>query len=533
MNRRARLLIALCVASAGGVMAPARAQYNCIGVSPASNTTVTGTDVVTGLDAPLFVTAPRGDTTRIFVVEKGGRIRIHKHGQPPDTLQTFLDITARVADDDGEMGLLGLAFDPAFATTRRFWVHYTEDDGDIYTVVARYTASLANPDVADTTETRLFRVEHPETNHKGGMIAFGSDGFLYVGVGDGGGGGDNHGECGNGQDRSVLLGKILRVDVRGLDPNATAPDCGLDAANYTIPSTNPFRDGAGGLCDEIWAYGLRNPWRFSFDVSTGDLYVGDVGQGCTEEVDYAARLSPGGQNYGWRQMEGSHCFDIDDEDNCDPSGVSCPGSPPCFDPGLALPVAEYSHSDGCSITGGYVYRGCRMPNVKGRYFYGDYCNGETDSFVISNGVATNPVRVTPQFGNVGSLSSYGVDGQGELYAVSLGGIVRKFVPPFADLEVSGKGAGTTLRLSKSGSWTWENLFTATDVPVSFYRVYRGTPGGAYACVLRTTTPSWTGGGDSAVPSPGQLFTYVVTAVNASGVETKRGTSGTFNATSCP
>jgi hypothetical protein len=370
------------------------------------------------------------------------------------------------------------------------------------------------------------------------MLMFGADGFLYIGMGDGGGTGDGHGTCGNGQNRSVLLGKLLRIDVRGVDPAATAPDCGLPGANYTVPKSNPFNDGAGtGFCDEIWAYGLRNPWRPSFDALNNELYIADVGQNCTEEIDWARAGDAGGKNYGWRQMEGLQCFDINNPNVCNPLGQICAGSPPCNDPSITLPVLQYSHTGGaCAITGGYVYRGCRMPNYRGRYFYGDYCLGRVDSFVLSSGVPTLPMTVTSQVdpgGTLfGDLSSFGTDGQGELYAVALNGSVRKFVPPFTDLEVSGAKANA-FRLSKAGDWTWEDLFVSTDVPVSYYRVYRGSVAGAYTCVFKALTPSWPAGGDPAVPVPGQLFAYVVAAVDGTGAESKRGTVGTFNAATCP
>lgn len=540
MSHPLRLLVFTVIATlATAALAPALAQYDCTGISPTTNTTLAGTVVAQGLVLPVFVSAPVGDPTRIFIVEKAGRIRIHKHGQSVTTLSTFLDITSRVDDGSSEMGLLGLAFDPDYATTGRFWVDYTETVGSqIYTVIARYAVSSGNPDIADTIEDRLFRVAQPDTNHKGGMIAFGSDGFLYIGLGDGGGSGDGHGTCGNGQDRSVLLGKILRIDVRGIDQSGTAPDCGLGGANYEVPSTNPFSDGAGGMCDEIWAYGLRNPWRPSVDALTGDLYIADVGQNCTEEVNFESSTSAGGKNYGWRQMEGLHCFDPNNSNNCNPSGSMCAGSPACNDPSITLPVVEYPHSGGaCSVTGGYAYRGCRMPNYGGRYFYGDYCTGKVSSFVMSGGVATSKTDVSAQIDPSGTLngglSSFGTDGQGEVYAVSLNGFVRKIVPPFIDLEVSGPGAGTGLSLSKSGSWSWENLFASTDYAVSYYRVYRGPVGGPYTCIVKATSPAWPGGGDAAVPPVGQLFAYVITAVNASGQETKPGTSGTFNSTTCP
>ncbi len=521
---------------------PAVAQSVCSGVSPAGNTTLSSVTVVSGLSLPLFVASPPGDTGRLFIVEQAGTIRIHKKGDPAGTWTTFLNITPRVNSSSTEMGLLGLAFDPGYVTNRRFYVNYTETvASQIYTVVARYTATVVNPDLADpTSEVRILRVAQPEVNHKGGMLAFGPDGFFYVFMGDGGGSGDAHGTCGNGQDRTVLLGKVLRVDVRGVDPAGTAPDCGLTGANYTVPSTNPFRDGAGtGNCDEIWAYGLRNPWRSTFDALNGDLYVADVGQNCWEEVNWVAGTSTGGENYGWRQMEGFHCYNLNQTFTCNPAGAVCGGSPACNDPSINKPEVEFGHTAAgeCAITGGYAYRGCRMTSWQGTYFYGDYCAGFVRSFKMVGGVPTSLLDVTSQVDPggtlVGSLTSFGVDGQGELFAVSQNGFVNKFVPPFPALEVSAVGAGTELTLSKTGDWTWENLFLATEVPVSLYRVYRGAVNGAYSCVFKALSPKWSAGGDPANPAPGQLFAYVVSAVNASGQETKRGTTGTFNAATCP
>jgi hypothetical protein len=327
--------------------------------------------------------------------------------------------------------------------------------------------------------------------------------------------------------------------VRGIEPGSTPPDCGLSGATYGVPPSNPFSDGPGtGSCDEIWADGVRNPWRSSFDALTGDLYVADVGEMCWEEVNWVAATSAGGENYGWRQMEGFQCYNPNQTSTCTPAGAVCGGSPPCNDASIRLPVINYSHaSGGCAVTGGYVYRGCRMPTYRGRYFYGDFCTGLVNSFVMSGGSATSPQDVSSQVDPGGTLafnlSSFGVDGQGEIYAVSLAGSVRKFVPPFASLEVSGVGAAARFRLDKTGDWTWEDLFAATDVPVSFYRVYRGSIGGAYACVFKATTPKWPAGGDPINPAAGQLFTYVVSAVNGAGVESIRGTTGTFNTATCP
>jgi glucose/arabinose dehydrogenase len=537
-----RVVAALVAVLAAAAAPTARAQYACSGVSESTNTALSGVVVASGLSQPVFVTAPPGDTSRIFIVERFGIIKIHKRGQAPSTLSTFLDLTAIVDPSIDEMGLLGLVFDPSYGTTRKFWVNYTETvAGQIFTVVAAYTTSLADPDVADAgSESRVLRFAQPENNHNGGMLAFGPDGFLYVFTGDGGGGGDPHGACGNGQNRQVLLGKTLRIDVRSVDPGATLPDCGLSGANYGVPSTNPFRDGPGvGMCDEIWSYGLRNPWRSAFDASNGDLYIADVGQNCWEEINWVPGTSSGGENYGWRQMEGLHCYSMGQPFVCNPIGGVCGGTPPCNDPGFTNPVLNYQHTAAgeCAITGGYAYRGCRMKNYRGTYFYGDYCAGFVKTIVMSGGIATNPQTVTAQVDPVGwltsGLSSFGVDAQGELYAMSLGGFVVKVVPPFANLEVSAPGAAAAFRLGKTGDWTWENLFLATDVPVSFYRVYRGAVNGAYSCVFKTTTPAWPSGGDPVNPVGGQLFAYIVRAVDGAGVETAAGTPGTFNAGTCP
>jgi len=525
------------------VPSAARAQYTCTGVSESKNAALSSVVVASGLTDPVFLSSPPDDTNRIFIVERAGRIRIHKHGQSTTTLLTFLDIDPKVdSTTDGEMGLLGLAFDPSYATTRFFWVYYTETvSSQIYSVVARYTATAGNPDVADAaSEVRVLRFAQPEGNHKGGMLAFGADGFLYIFTGDGGGGGDQHGACGNGQNRNVLLGKVLRIDARDIDHDATAPDCGLPGATYTVPASNPFRDGAGiGLCDEIWAYGVRNPWRSSMDALNGDLYIADVGQNCWEEINWVPGTSTGGENYGWRAMEGFQCYNPNQTFTCTPAGATCAGSPACNDPGITLPVVNFSHGgqNECAVTGGYVYRGCRMSNFRGIYFYGDYCAGFVKSFRMVGGVATGQTEVTAQVDPTGTLpfafSSFGVDGLGELYVLSLNGSAMKVVPPMADLEVSGLGAADALRLSKTGDWTWENLYLTTDIPISFYRVYRGSVNGAYTCAFKATLPKWPAGGDAAVPPPGVLYTYVVTAVSGTGAESKRGTTGTFNASTCP
>jgi len=528
-------LLALVVSTA---TPPSRAQ-TCAGVSPASGTALTSVTVASGLISPVFVASPPGDTDRLFIVEQAGRIKIRRRGETTAS-KTFLDIASKVDSSAGELGLLGFVFDPDYATTGHFWVNYTETVlSQHYTVVARYSVDSHDPEAADPlSEVRTIRIPQPEDNHNGGMLAFGPDGFLYIFMGDGGGGGDYHGTCGNGQDRTVLLAKVLRLDVRGVDPNATAPDCGA-GGTYGVPLSNPFRDGVGvGSCDEIWSYGVRNPWRSSFDPATGDLYVADVGEGCWEEVNWTAS-GVGGLNYGWRVMEGTHCFNLADLTTCTPAGAICAGSPPCDDPGITLPVVEYQHSapNGCAIVGGYVYRGCKMPAWAGAYFYSDFCSGFVRTFTMSGGAPTNPQDVTTQVDPSGTfhylVGSFGQDAQGELYIALLNGQVKKLVPAFPSLEVSGPGSANQFRLSKLGDWTWEDLYLATDVPVNLYRVYRGSLGGAYSCVFKATSPKWPGGGDPAVPAAGQLFAYVVSAVNAAAQETQPGTTGTFNAATCP
>jgi glucose/arabinose dehydrogenase len=340
--------------------------------------------VVTGLDLPLYLTAPAGDS-RLFIVEKTGRIRIVKDGELLPT--PFLDISANVSTGS-EQGLLSMAFHPDYASNGFFYVDYTDTNGD--TRVIRYTVSAGNPDVSDPGSAKtLLMVEQPFANHNGGLVLFGRDGMLYIGLGDGGSGGD---PFGNGQSLGTLLGKILRIDVDAGDP-------------YAIPPDNPFvgREGARG---EIWAYGLRNPWRFSFDAATDRLYVADVGEGVWEEVDIVPARQ-GGQNYGWNTMEGKHCFD----------------SSSCDQTGLTLPVLEYSHSDGCSITGGNVYRGSLAPALAGQYFYSDFCSGFLRSFTFDGNTVTS--ETTWDVGDIGNVQSFGEDAAGELYILSANGTVYR------------------------------------------------------------------------------------------------------------
>ncbi|MEO7987546.1 MAG: PQQ-dependent sugar dehydrogenase [Gemmatimonadales bacterium] len=348
--------------------------------------------VATGVGYALYVTAAPGDSSRIFIVDKGGTIRIVKDG----TLlpAPFLDITSLVSTG-GEQGLLGLAFDPGYATNGRFVVHYTDTGGN--TRVSTFARSGADPDLADpASEQVVLTAEQSFENHNGGELLFGPDGLLYLGLGDGGSGGDPDGR---GQDLTDLLGSILRLDLRTTIP-------------YTIPADNPFA-GTPAARPEIWSYGLRNPWRFSFDRATGDLYIGDVGQNQWEEVDVSPAAEGGGRgvNFGWNIMEGLHCF----------------ASATCEQSGLALPVLEYSHDDGCSVTGGYVYRGAAIPALQGFYFYADYCGGWVRSFRYQGGQATEPFN-WPSLAPGGSVTSFGEDAAGELYVTSADGGVFRIVP---------------------------------------------------------------------------------------------------------
>jgi glucose/arabinose dehydrogenase len=287
-----------------------------------------------------------------------------------------------------------MAFHPDYAQNGRFYVSYTNAAGN--TRVVRYEVSAADPDSADpATASQVLAVVQPYTNHNGGLIAFGPDGYLYVGLGDGGSGGDPQNRA---QNLDSLLGKMLRLDVNGGTP-------------YTIPASNPLVGAAGR--DEIWARGLRNPWRFSFDRVTGDLYIGDVGQNAWEEVNVQPAASPGGENYGWRIMEGTACFN--------PSN-NCPTA------GLTLPVTVYGHGAGCSITGGYVYRGTALPVLAGQYLYSDYCAGFVRSFAYAGGGAADPRDWTAQLGPSGNVTSFGEDAAGELYIMTAGGDLYRISP---------------------------------------------------------------------------------------------------------
>ncbi|HSL30293.1 MAG TPA: PQQ-dependent sugar dehydrogenase [Anaerolineales bacterium] len=333
--------------------------------------------VVGGLQRPVDL-QPDG-SGRLFVLEKVGRIRIIEIAQLLEA--PFLDITDRVGSSSNEQGLLGLAFHPQYSENGRFFVNYTDVNGD--TVIARFHVTN-DPNAADpNSEVRLLGIDQPFANHNGGVLAFGPDGYLYAGLGDGGSQGDPNE---NAENPDRLLGKILRLDVDSAEP-------------YTVPADNPFGS-------EVWAYGLRNPWRISFDKATGDLYIADVGGSSWEEIDFLPTGSPGGANFGWDHREGAHEFE---------------GGGPA---GMIDPVAEYSHAEGgCSVTGGYVYRGT-MPEWNGIYLYGDYCSGFIWG-LINNGSAWQSQRLFDMDVNI---TSFGQDTAGEIYLISDNGGIFRLAP---------------------------------------------------------------------------------------------------------
>lgn len=351
--------------------------------------------VSSGLDGPMLVTHAPNDSDRIFIVDQDGQILIHKFDSGTGVLtRPFLNIASRLVSG-GERGLLGLAFHPNYASNGYFYVNYTDNSGGD-TRIARYTVS-SDPDSAIfASEVVLIEIDQPFSNHNGGMIAFGDDGYLYVGMGDGGDGGDPQD---HGQNPLSLLGKMLRLDV---DNHPTAPPSNPYVGN---PDTSQY----------IWAMGLRNPWRFSFDRETYDMYIADVGQGTWEEIDIEPTASTGKYNYGWDNREGKHCFE--------PMAG-------CITAGMTDPVHEYNHSGGnCSVSGGYVYRGCAIPDLQGAYFFGDYCSGKIWTFKYVGGIVTALTeRTTELMSATLSVVGFGEDVFGEIYICDLGGDVYKIVP---------------------------------------------------------------------------------------------------------
>jgi glucose/arabinose dehydrogenase len=376
---RRNLLLAAAALTIAGAASPAHAGLS-------------STRVASGLSRPVYVAAPDGDD-RLFIVEQRGIIKVLENGAV--LAVPFLDIDALVPDISGndERGLLGMAFHPGYAANGRFYLDYVNLAGN--TVIASYAVS-ANPNVADPASAAiLLTIDQPFQNHKGGTIQFGPlDGYLYIGMGDGGSGGDPGNRA---QSDDVLLGKMLRIDVDGIPP-------------YAIPSTNPFA-GPGLPLDEIWAKGVRNPYRWSFDRLTGDLWIADVGQSSWEEIDFEPAGSAGGRNYGWRLMEGTHCYQP---------------ATGCNDGSLILPIYEYSHDAGrCSVTGGCVYRGSQIPSLAGTYLFADFCSDQIWSFRYDGTSLTDFAERTGELAPGGGLAITDIaaiaeDGHGEVYIVDRG-----------------------------------------------------------------------------------------------------------------
>lgn len=394
--------------------------------------------VGSGLVRPVFVTAPPNDFDRLFIIEKRGLIRIFDLTTDTLLATPFLDIDPLVTggtSDNSEQGLLGLAFHPDYESNGLFYVNYTGSGGD--TRVVQYSVS-ADPNIADSASAQLLLfVDQPFGNHNAGWLGFGPDGFLYVPLGDGGS------ACDPGQRAQAisgqLLGKMLRIDVDGSDAFPADPN-----KNYAIPPSNPFVGVVGD--DEIWAYGLRNPWRPSFDRLTGDLIIADVGQNRREEVNFQPQGSAGGQNYGWDCEEGFACANQSPQCLGEPTGCTCGQA------GLTDPVHDYDHGGGrCSITGGYVYRGCDIPAENKNYFFADFCSAQIWSMTVSVWTATQRNAELDPGGNIANIVSFGEDAAGELYIVDQGssftgdpGEIYKIVPvtPLSDADINRDGAAT-------------------------------------------------------------------------------------------
>lgn len=406
-NQFSRILVPALAAALGlGCIQP-RVEAQTLATEP----------VATGVSGALFATSPPGDFERLFIVEQNsGLIKILRGGQVLPT--PFLNVRSRLSVG-GERGLLGLAFHPDYANNGYFFINYTNTSG--HTVVARYSVT-ADPDVADfNSEEIVLTVNQPFSNHNGGCLGFSPvDGYLYIGMGDGGSGNDPGNRAQNGQE---LLGKMLRIDV--------------DDLPYTIPPDNPFVN-VPAVRDEIWALGVRNPWRWSFDRDTGDMYMGDVGQNVIEEINFEA-AGDGGKNYGWRCMEGLRCTGL--------SGCTCNA------PELTLPIHTYDHTGGrCSVTGGYIYRGSSMPLHNGTYYFADYCSRNIYSFEFDGQNIFNLRDRTSELGggSISSISSFGEDASGEVYIVSLAGSVHKIVTKMK-LSVTDLVAGQNTTLTVNGA----------------------------------------------------------------------------------
>jgi len=516
----ARIIIAV-AGSALVVMPPAAAQApvppDCTGISDVSDYDganvsdfdgqLTTVRVATGLVRPVHVASPPdgpgGPDDRLFIVEQRGTIRILETTTGALLTGFFLDIQATVQDVGNEEGLLSVAFHPEYNTPGdtnegRFFVYYTNTLGN--NQVSRFSVSADPNDADESSEETVIIIDHPtQRNHNGGQIAFGSDGRLYIAPGDGGGGCDPFDAA---QNLSDLRGKMLRLDVDTFPPYSTVG--------------NPALGGLG----EIWAYGLRNPWRFSFDRETGALYIGDVGQGAWEEINCQPSTSTGGENYGWDLYEGNHC-----------PNPTCGGSAPaCNMITNTKNILEYDHArDGfsCSITGGYVYRGCRMTDLHDSYFYADWCSDQvrsfrTDATCAGGSEILRTADLAPGGGLVlDEIASFGEDSRGEIYFCDRGGDIYKLLPELEIMEVSGVNAAPFV--AAGGDLVWEDVQASSAQPISSYKVYRADDdaSGPFLCAHQDSGTGWLGG-DPQNPLPGESFFYLVTALNAAGGETRPG-----------
>ena len=390
----APLVILAAAACASQEPAPASEQPDSVRSAPGETQTGPATVPLTRMGVerafptlsfrePVYLTYSDDGANRLFVVERAGVIAVFDDDETVTSADTFLDIRQRVNDAGREEGLLGMAFDPQYATNGYFYVYYSASDPR-RSVLSRFSVSATSPDLADpNSELVIMQVPQPFKNHNGGHLAFGPDGYLYIGLGDGGSGGDPHG---NGQNTATLLGSVLRIDVSAASLERP----------YRVPPDNPFA-GMSRARGEIWAYGLRNPWRFAFDRETGDLWAADVGQNRYEEIDI---IRPG-LNYGWNIMEGSQCYPR--------------GDLSCAQEGLEPPIIDYGHRDGCSVTGGYLYRGLRLPSLRGAYVYGDFCSGKIWALRYDGSRVTEHLEIADSGPHI---SSFGEDQAGELYILA-------------------------------------------------------------------------------------------------------------------
>lgn len=374
---------------------------------------ITSKLIADGFKKPIFVTSHPKDANMLYVVEQAGSIKIINNGKVVD--RPFLNIDEQVVNPSrpgDERGLLGFAFHPEHARNGKFYVNYMNNDG--YTIVSEFSV-LSKKSADQSTERILFELEQPYRNHNGGHMQFGPDGYLYISIGDGGKAGD---PLNAGQDLNTLLGKVIRIDV--------------DVQPYGIPKSNPYY-GQENKRGEVWAWGFRNVWRFSFDRKTGDIYYGDVGQNKWEEVNYEPSDSPGGVNYGWRLMEASHCYNP--EKDCPQDGLTMPIIEYPNDANYMMVLGGGSQADaeGCSVTGGYVYRGSEINGLQGYYLFGDYCSGNIWSFKVVDGKAVNYTNRTEEINLANGefttyISSFGEDANGELYIVEYNGGIYKIMP---------------------------------------------------------------------------------------------------------